>query len=47
MIIANICQKNIVQCRRLQKHNFVGLIMRFGYFLNQKIITNVNVHIKE
>ena len=27
--------KNIVQCRRLQKLNFVGLMMRFNYFLNQ------------
>ena len=27
--------KNIAQCRRLQKFNFVGLMMRFNYFLNQ------------
>ena len=34
--------KDIVQCRRLQKLNFVGLVMRFSYFLNQLINTNVN-----
>ena len=27
--------KNIAQCRMLQKLNFVGLMMRFNYFLNQ------------
>ena len=30
--------KNIVQCRRLQKLNFVGLMMRFNYFLNHKLL---------
>ena len=36
-IKANICQKDIVQCRRLRKLSFVGLMMRFSYFLNQLI----------
>ena len=27
--------ENIVQCRRSQKLNFVGQMMRFNYFLNQ------------
>ena len=39
--------KNIVQCWRLQKLNFVELMMRFSYFLNQKVTANVNVNIKE
>ena len=39
--------KNIVQCRRLQKLNFVELMMRFNYFLNQQVIGNANVNIKE
>ena len=39
--------KNIVQCRRLQKLNFVGLMMRFNYFLNQSVIANANVNTKE
>ena len=46
-MIASICQKVMVQCHMLQKFNFVGLIMRFSYFLNQSINTNVNVNIKE
>ena len=39
--------KDIVQCRRLQKLNFVGLMIRLSYFLNQLINANVNVNIQE
>ena len=39
--------RNIVQCRRLQKLNFVGLMMRFNYVLNQQVIANANVNNKE
>ena len=42
----NICQIDIVQCRSLQQLNFVVLMIRFRYFLNQLINTNVNVNIK-
>ena len=40
------CQKDIVQHRRLKKLNFVGLMIRFSYFLNQLINANVSVNIK-
>ena len=43
-IKANICQKDIVKCRRLQNLNFAGLMMRFSSFLNQLINTNINVN---
>ena len=42
-----LSKKYIGQCRRLQKLNFVGLMMRFSYFLNQLINTNVSVNMKE
>ena len=46
LIKVKICQKHILQCRRFQKLNFVGLVIRFSYFLNQLINTNANVNIK-
>ena len=39
--------KRYSKCRKLGKLSFVGLMMRFSYFLNQLINTNVNVNIKE
>ena len=39
--------KNILQRQWLQKHNFVRLMMRFSYFLNKEVITNVKVNIME
>ena len=44
---SNICQKDLVRCRRLQKLNFVELMMRFSYFLHQLINTDVSVNMKE
>ena len=35
------------RCRKLQKMNFVGLMIRFSYFLNQLVNTNVSVKIKD
>ena len=32
---------------KARKINFVGLMMRFNYFLNQLINTDVNVNLKE
>ena len=43
---ANVCQKRYrdYNVGGYKKLNFAGLMMRFSYFLNQLINTNINVN---